>query len=377
MINFLDADKREIEDFFEEIGEKRFRASQLTAWLYRGASSFSEMTDLSKELRTKLEAEEAAGRITLGKLEKLDSRESADKSTEKFLFGLADGNAIETVLMRYKYGNSVCVSSQAGCRMGCAFCASTIGGLKRNLTAGEMIAQVIAVLRHLKDEAGAVLAEKGGAALAAGSERIGHIVIMGTGEPFDNYDNVKHFIELANDPKGLGISMRNITLSTCGIVPMIRRFAEELPQVNLAISLHAPNNEMRDNMMPVNKKYPLEELLPACAEYVKITGRRITFEYALAAGVNDNRGNAEELSGLLRHYFCERNETGGLCHVNLIPLNKVKETGMEGSDRKRAEDFRDYLINSGIPATIRREMGADINAACGQLRLSRSEAQND
>lgn len=377
MINFLDADKREIEDFFEEIGEKRFRASQLTAWLYRGASSFSEMTDLSKELRTKLEAEEAAGRITLGKLEKLDSRESADKSTEKFLFGLADGNAIETVLMRYKYGNSVCVSSQAGCRMGCAFCASTIGGLKRNLTAGEMIAQVIAVLRHLKDEAGAVLAEKGGAALAAGSERIGHIVIMGTGEPFDNYDNVKRFIELANDPKGLGISMRNITLSTCGIVPMIRRFAEELPQVNLAISLHAPNNETRDNMMPVNKKYPLEELLPACAEYVKLTGRRITFEYALAAGVNDNRGNAEELSGLLRHYFRERNETGGLCHVNLIPLNKVKETGMEGSDRKRAEDFRDYLINSGIPATIRREMGADINAACGQLRLSRSGAQNN
>ena len=200
---------------------------------------------------------------------------------------------------------------------------------------------------------------------------------MGTGEPFDNYDNVKRFIELANDPKGLGISMRNITLSTCGIVPMIRRFAEELPQVNLAISLHAPNNETRDNMMPINKKYPLEELLPACAEYVKLTGRRITFEYALAAGVNDNRGNAEELSGLLRHYFRERNETGGLCHVNLIPLNKVKETGMEGSDRKRAEDFRDYLINSGIPATIRREMGADINAACGQLRLSRSGAQNN
>lgn len=363
MINLLDADKKEIEDYFEKIGEKRFRAAQLILWLYRGAASFSEMTDLSKELRAKLEEEETAGHITLGKLKMLDSLSSADKSTEKFLFGLADGNAIETVLMRYKYGNSVCISSQAGCRMGCAFCASTIGGLKRNLTAGEMIAQVISVLRHIKDDSGIPP--------ASDKERIGHIVIMGTGEPFDNFDNMKKFIEIANSPQGLGISLRNITVSTCGIVPMIKRFAEELPQVNLAISLHAPNNETRSSMMPINRKYPIEELLPACEEYVKITGRRITFEYALAAGVNDTRENAEELAGLLRRYFRERNNTAGLCHVNLIPLNKVKETGMEGSDRKRAEDFRDYLISAGIPATIRREMGADINAACGQLRLNK------
>lgn len=365
MLNLLDADKKLIEDFFEGIGEKKFRAAQTAAWLYRGAANFSEMTDLSKSLRLKLEEAEAAGQITTGRLEKLDSRRSSDRSTEKFLFGLADGNAIETVLMKYKYGNSVCVSSQAGCRMGCAFCASTIGGLKRNLTAGEIMAQVTSVLRHIKDEQSIPL--------ASDMERIGHIVIMGTGEPFDNFDNVKRFIEIANSPKGLGISMRNITVSTCGIVPMIRRFAEELPQANLAISLHAPDNRTRDNMMPINKKYPIEELLPACSEYVRLTGRRITFEYALAAGVNDARGNAEELSGLLRHYFCARNETRGLCHVNLIPLNKVKETGMEGSDRKRAEDFRDFLIESGIPATIRREMGADINAACGQLRLSKNK----
>ncbi len=362
MLNLLDADKKEIECFFEAIGEKKFRAAQVQSWLYRGAMNFEEMTDLSKTLRRRLDEEVRKGTISLGGITRLAALSSSDKSTEKFLFGLSDGNAIETVLMRYKYGNSVCVSSQAGCRMGCVFCASTIGGLKRNLTPGEITAQVTAVLRHIKDEKGYSLSSK--------EERIGHIVIMGTGEPLDNFDNVKRFIEIVSDPHGLAVGLRNITVSTCGIVPMIGRFAEELPQVNLAISLHAPNNAVRSTLMPINRKYPIEVLMPACEDYVKKTGRRITFEYALAADRNDTEQQAEGLIRLLKRYFREKNGTAGLCHVNLIPLNKVEETGLEGSDRRKAETFCGLLTAAGVPATIRREMGADIHAACGQLRLS-------
>lgn len=361
MINLLNLSKTELEEFFAGIGEKKFRAKQFRTWLYRGAREFSEMTDLPKDLRTRLESMQAAGDISIGGLEVLDIRSSADKSTEKFLFGLEDGKTIETVLMRYKYGNSVCVSSQAGCRMGCSFCASTIGGLERDLEPAEIAAQVIAVTRHIKDEKGLPL--------ASNDERIGHIVIMGTGEPFDNYDNVTEFIRIVNMKDGLDIGLRNITLSTCGIVPKIEEFTKEMPQVNLAISLHAPDNETRSRIMPVNRKYPIEELLPACMKHAKITGRRVTFEYALTAGVNDSTGQAQILGNLLKKYFNAKSDTAGLCHVNLIPLNAVKETGLSATNKVQAESFKDKLESMGIPATIRREMGADINAACGQLRL--------
>ncbi len=368
MIDFLDADKGQAEAFFLSLGEKRFRADQVRLWLLRGASDFSEMTDLPKALREYLREAAEKGEVSSGTLRVLELQSSKDRSTEKFLLELSDGNAIETVLMRYKYGNSVCVSSQAGCRMGCAFCASTIGGLQRNLTAGEMTAQVTAALRRAK--------EASGLPISSPRERIGHIVIMGTGEPFDNYENVKRFIRTVSDPAGLDIGLRNITVSTCGIVPMIERFTEELPQVNLAISLHAPNNAVRDSLMPVNRRYPIEQLMAACEAHARKTGRRVTFEYALAADTNDAGRQAEELTMLLRRHFCEKLGTAGLCHVNLIPLNKVEETGMEGSDRATAEHFRDDLLARGIPATIRREMGADIDAACGQLRLNKNKEAN-
>lgn len=363
MINLLDLNKKETEAFFEGIGEKKFRAQQTREWLYRGARSFSEMKNLPKELIEKLSSLEETGEISIGGLNTLDMRSSSDGSTVKFLFELNDGNTIETVLMKYKYGNSVCVSSQAGCRMGCRFCASTMLGLKRNLTSGEIISQVLACLRYVKDEKGLPL--------SSSDERIGHIVIMGTGEPFDNYDNVKRFAELLGDKDGLGLSLRNITVSTCGLVPVIRKFTEELPQVNLAISLHASNNRDRSALMPVNDSYPIEELMPAVSDHARRTGRRVTFEYALTAGVNDSEKHATALAELLRRYFNSKNGNGGLCHVNLIPLNKVEEIGMEGSDREQAGRFMRKLEQLGIPATIRREMGADINAACGQLRLGK------
>ena len=342
MLNLLDADKKEIECFFEAIGEKKFRAAQVQSWLYRGAMNFEEMTDLSKTLRRRLDEEVRKGTISLGGITRLAALSSSDKSTEKFLFGLSDGNAIETVLMRYKYGNSVCVSSQAGCRMGCRFCASTIGGLKRNLTPGEIAGQILAAQRET-------------------GQRISHVVVMGTGEPFDNYENLSKFIRIINDPNGLNIGMRNITVSTCGLVPMIARFGEDFPQVNLAISLHAVSNEMRNEMMPVNKAYPMEVLLDACRAYTDKTARRITFEYTLVKGVNDSAEYARKLASRLH---------GMLCHVNLIPLNKVEETGYDTTERGAVLHFQQVLEECGIPATVRRELGDDIDAACGQLRLS-------
>ncbi|MBQ9972587.1 MAG: 23S rRNA (adenine(2503)-C(2))-methyltransferase RlmN [Firmicutes bacterium] len=363
MINLLDLNKKELEDFFVNIGEKKFRAQQTREWIYRGARDFSEMKNLPGELRNRLEKMQEAGEITLGGLKILDMRSASDGSTAKFLFELHDGNTIETVLMRYKYGNSVCVSSQAGCRMGCRFCASTLLGLQRNLTAGEIVAQVLACLRYVKDE--------NDYPLSSNDERIGHIVIMGTGEPLDNYENVKKFTELLNAKDGLDLSLRNITLSTCGLVPVIKKFTEEMPQVNLAISLHASNNTSRSALMPVNDAYPIDELMPAVSAHARKTGRRVTFEYALTAGVNDSEKQAEDLANLLRHYFNHQAGNGGLCHVNLIPLNKVEEIGMEGSGRKQVLAFQKKLEDMGIPATIRREMGADIDAACGQLRLGK------
>ena len=304
-----------------------------------GAESFEDMSNLPKTLREKL-----AECATLVQPAVLREQVSKLDGTRKFLFELEDGNAIESVFMKYKFGNSICVSSQAGCRMGCRFCASTIGGLKRNLTPGEIVGQILAAQKQT-------------------GERISHVVVMGTGEPFDNYENLAAFIRIINDRNGLDIGMRNITVSTCGLVPKIARFAEDFPQVNLAISLHAASDEMRSEIMPVNKTYPMETLLEACKDYTEKTSRRITFEYTLVKGVNDSTEHAKMLASRLR---------GMLCHVNLIPLNKVEETGYDTTERGAVIRFQKVLNENGIPATIRRELGDDIDAACGQLRLSES-----
>ncbi len=347
-VNLNNLEYSELEAFVTgALGEPKFRAKQIFGWIYGGAAKggslrlgvtdFAGMGNLPKALREKL-AEEAE----LTSLAVLREQVSRLDGTRKFLFGLADGNAIESVFMKYKFGNSICVSSQAGCRMGCRFCASTIGGLKRNLTAGEIAGQILAAERQT-------------------GERISHVVVMGTGEPFDNYENLSKFIHIINDANGLNIGMRNITVSTCGLVPKIAQFAEDFPQVNLAISLHAVNNEMRDEMMPVNKSYPMEVLLEACRAYAEKTSRRVTFEYTLVKGVNDSPEFARKLAARLR---------GMLCHVNLIPLNKVAETGYDTTERGAVLEFQKTLTECGIPATIRRELGDDIDAACGQLRLS-------
>lgn len=347
-VNLTDLEYVQLERFVtEELEEPKFRAKQIFSWIYGGTGkdgslrpgveSFEEMNNLPKVLREKL-----TDRAALVQPAVLREQISKLDGTRKFLFGLADGNAIESVFMKYKFGNSICVSSQAGCRMGCQFCASTIGGLKRNLTPGEIAGQILAAQRQT-------------------GERISHVVVMGTGEPFDNYDNLAAFIRIINDSNGLAIGMRNITVSTCGLVPKIARFAEEFPQVNLAISLHAANDEMRSEIMPVNKTYPMDVLLVVCREYTEKTSRRITFEYTLVKGVNDSTEYAKMLASKLR---------GMLCHVNLIPLNKVEETGYDTTERGAVLKFQKVLNENGIPATIRRELGDDIDAACGQLRLS-------
>lgn len=347
-VNISDMTYRELESFVtEQLGEARFRAKQIFAWIYGGVSKdgsmragvteFEKMGNLPKNLQEKLTAE-----AELTELSVLREQVSRNDGTRKFLFALADGNAIESVFMQYKFGNSICVSSQAGCRMGCKFCASTIGGLKRNLTAGEIAGQILAAQKST-------------------GQRISHVVVMGTGEPFDNYDNLSKFIRIINDPNGLNIGMRNITVSTCGVVPMIARFAEDFPQVNLAISLHAVNDEMRNALMPINSAYPMEVLLNACRQYSEKTSRRVTFEYTLVKGVNDSTEFARRLADRLK---------GMLCHVNLIPLNAVDETGYKTTERAAVLRFQKTLTDCGIPATIRRELGDDIDAACGQLRLS-------
>ncbi len=334
--NLKDLSLQELEAFLRDLGEEKFRAKQIRQWLYRGIVSPEEMNNIPKRLRLQLEQN-----ATTGASEILKVQESKIDGTKKYLLGLNDGSSIETVFMKYKHGNSICISSQAGCRMGCRFCASTVGGLKRQLTAGEMIEQIIAVERHTK-------------------EKISNIVVMGTGEPFDNYENLSRFILLANSENGLNIGMRSITVSTCGIIPVIQKFAEDFPQVNLAVSLHAPTDEIRNLTMPINKKYPMGELLRAVKEYTEKTGRRVTFEYALVKGLNDSREHCNMLAGALR---------GILCHVNLIPLNNVEENNLKGSSRKHAQEFKMQLENLGITATVRRELGSDIDAACGQLRL--------
>ncbi len=334
--NIKDLDHKKLKELVQSMGQPAYRADQIFGWLARGIISFDEMKNVPAGLVRALSEE-----FNTGAFDPLKVQISHTDGTRKYLFELYDGNAVESVFMKYKYGNTVCVSSQAGCRMGCRFCASTLSGLCRNLTPGEMYEQILAAERDTE-------------------EKVNHVVIMGSGEPFDNYDNVAAFINIINNPKGLGIGMRNITVSTCGIIPYIERFSHDFPQVNLAISLHAATDKERSEIMPVNRKYPLKQLIQACRKYTEETSRRVTFEYTLVKDVNDSDKNAQTLAGLLH---------GMLCHVNLIPLNKVEETGLDTSPRQRAERFCELLESKGINATIRRELGDDIDGACGQLRL--------
>ena len=335
MIDLRNQSLSELQDLFVSMGEKPFRAGQLFRWIARGATDFAEISNLSAPLREKL------SQTALLTNMKVRNVQVSDKDgTRKYLFQLLDGKTVETVLMKYEYGSSICVSSQVGCAMGCNFCASAIGGLERNLTAGEMLGQLLEVQRE-------------------SGEKINHIVVMGTGEPLANYSNLAKFIRLVHEKDGLNIGLRNITVSTCGLISQIDRFAKDFPQVNLAISLHAPTDELRGSMMPINEKYPLDALLAACKKYIEQTGRRVTFEYALVEGVNDTTEMIDLLARKLR---------GMLCHVNLIPLNPVVETGLLGTKRKHAKDLQARLEAKGISATVRRELGADIDGACGQLR---------
>ncbi|OEF99082.1 23S rRNA (adenine(2503)-C(2))-methyltransferase RlmN [Vulcanibacillus modesticaldus] len=336
--NIYDLTIEDWSTWLKENGEPTYRAKQIFDWLYvKRISSIDEMTNLSKELRNKLDQS-----FEFQVLRIIDQHISSD-GTIKFLFQLLDGHAIETVIMRHGYGNSVCVSTQVGCRMGCTFCASTIGGVARNLTAGEIVAQVLESQKILDKE----------------NDRVSSVVVMGSGEPFDNYDETIKFIRIINDEKGLNIGQRHISLSTSGIVPKIFEFADLKWQVVLAISLHAPNDELRSKIMPINKKYSLSELMDACRYYVNTTNRRVTFEYSLMGNVNDQDVHAEELARLIKDIKC---------HVNLIPVNYVSERDFVRTSKKQIYNFKSILERHNINVTIRREQGGDIEAACGQLR---------
>ena len=335
MKNIKDYNLEELKIELESIGEKPYRAEQIFKWLYvEKVKTFGEMTNLSLDLRKKLEEN-----YTMCNYNILKKQESKD-GTIKYLFDVLDGNAIETVLMSYHHGHSICVSSQIGCKMGCKFCASTGINFVRNLSSGEIVEQILAV----EQDTGI---------------KISNVVFMGIGEPLDNYENVVTAIRTINNPKGLNIGARHISISTSGIVPKIYKLAEENIQCTLSISLHATNNEKRSKMMPINNSYPIEELLQACKDYIAKTNRRISFEYALAKDNNDNLEDAKELVKLLK---------GMLCHVNLIPINKIENGKFDKSSNENIMRFRDYLNDHGIVATIRRELGSDIDAACGQLR---------
>ncbi len=339
-VELLGLNSAELEGFVTQtLGESRFRAKQLSQWLSRGAE-FAEMTNLSAALRGKLAEVAVANPVRIR-----ESFRSKLDGTEKFLYELRDGNLIEGVIMRYHYGDTLCVSTQVGCRMGCAFCASTLEGRVRNLSAGEILGQVVAANRHIRGE------DEG--------RRVHNIVLMGSGEPFDNYDNVVRFLRLVNAPEGLNISLRNISLSTCGLTERIRQFAGEGLPVTLSLSLHAPNDEIRRKLMPVAQAHPYGEVMDAVRHYVEVTGRRAVFEYALVKGVNCELRHADELASRLR---------GFQSHVNLIPLNDVKERNLCAPSRREVQAFLQRLEQRGVSATVRREMGADIDGACGQLR---------
>lgn len=335
LTNIYELEFDELKNEIIKLGEPAFRAKQVWKWIYQGASDFDDMTDLPKSFRNRLK-----GIFCIGGAEVVNRLVSAKDGTRKYLFKLKDGNVVESVLMKYRYGNSICLSTQVGCRMGCSFCASSMPGFDRNLSTGEMVAQVIAV----RNDA---------------AEKISHIVLMGIGEPFDNYDNVVRFLRRMNSPDTLNISYRRMTVSTCGLVPGILKFSEEGFPVNLSVSLHAPNDEIRKRIMPVARKYSIDNILSACHIYTQKTGRRVTFEYTLIKYVNDRDEHAEELG---------RRLSGLLCHVNLIPVNMVEGTGYVKSEKERVECFRRIMEKHGIPVTVRRELGSDIAASCGQLR---------
>lgn len=326
----------QLKEEMESLGEKPFRAAQLYGWMHvKLAESYDEMTNIPHKL-----ADKCREKYDYTCLELLKMQESRLDGTRKYLFGLSDGNMVESVWMRYKHGNSVCISSQVGCRMGCRFCASTLDGLERNLLPSEMLEQVYAITRHT-------------------GERVSNVVVMGTGEPMDNFENLLQFITLLTDENGLHMSQRNITVSTCGIVPRMRQLADRQLQITLALSLHAATDEKRRKLMPIADRYSLHELMEICAYYFEKTGRRITFEYSLVRGVNDTQEDASQLGELIK---------GLNCHVNLIPVNPIKERDYVQSERRAVEAFKNKLEKNGINVTIRREMGRDIDGACGQLR---------
>lgn len=344
MKNIKDYNLEELKEELVAIGEKKYRAEQIFKWIYVDkVKEFDEMTNLSVELREKLKEN-----YTMCNYKILKKQESSD-GTKKYLFDVLDGNAIETVLMEYHHGKTVCVSSQIGCKMGCKFCASTGIQFVRSLSSGEIVEQILAVEQDIGD-------------------KISNIVFMGIGEPFDNYDNVMKAIRIINNQKGLNIGARHISVSTSGLVPRINDFANEDLQCTLSISLHATSNEKRSSMMPVNQRYPIEELMKACKDYIAKTNKRISFEYALAKDNNDNLEDAKELVKLLK---------GMLCHVNLIPINKIENGKYTKSTNENIIKFRDYLNDNGIVATIRRELGSDIDAACGQLRRKNLKNQEE
>ena len=326
-----------LEEIVTGLGDKKFRAKQIFGWLAKGVTDFDMMSNVPAALRNRL-----SDSYFIGLPEAVREQRSKD-GTVKCLFRFADGTEVESVFMQYSYGNSICISSQSGCRMGCRFCASTMDGLDRSLSGGEMLAQVLA-MRNLT------------------GEDIGHVVVMGMGEPFDNYSGLSSFIRLIHEEKGYGLGLRNITVSTCGLIPKIREFAVDFPQVNLAVSLHAPNQELRERTMPVARRYGYDDLMRACREYTELTGRRITFEYAVIDGVNDSAACANELASRLK---------GWLTHVNLIPLNEVKGREYKTANGKSVAAFKQILENNGVAVTVRRTLGSDIDAACGQLRRSR------
>ena len=345
LIDIKSMDEAQLQAYFEQLGEKKFRASQVYQWLHQKlVTDFDQMTNLPESLRKTLKEN---CRLTALTAERVQV--SQIDGTSKYLFKLYDGNLIESVLMKYHHGNSVCISSQVGCRMGCRFCASTLDGMVRNLAPSEMLDQIYRIQ-------------------TISGERVDNIVIMGSGEPMDNFQNVVQFLKLINSDKGLHISARNITVSTCGLVDKIRELADLQLQITLAISLHAPNDELRKTMMPIANKYSIDEILDACRNYFAKTGRRITFEYSLVGGKNDSEADAKELSARISDINC---------HVNLIPVNPIKERDYVKSTKKVVENFKNKLEKYGINVTIRREMGADIDGACGQLRKSFIDKSNE
>ena len=334
-MNLKSLTQPELADILKGLGQPKFRAKQVFIWLHKGVRSYDEMTNLPKGLRDTL-----AEHYPINAPKVVRRQESRKDGTIKYLWELSDGNCVETVLMRYHYGNTVCISTEVGCRMGCAFCASTIGGLVRRLEPYEMLDEVL----FTQIDSGLP---------------ISHIVLMGIGEPLDNMENVLRFLELVNSQDGMNISMRHISLSTCGLVPKIDELAEKKLQISLAISLHGPNNAIRGKIMPVNKAYPIEELIEACRRYYAVTSRRIHFEYAMIDGVNDSEENARELLRLLK---------GLPAHVNMIPLNHVEESPLKPSSKAAVAAFQKILEDGGVTATVRRTLGGDIDASCGQLR---------